>query len=71
MFYRFYVLQLLHPVGNNSQVVLFTCWGRVGENGSSQKKVSQQRIRQGRALILDPCRARGPPPSQAVSEFKK
>ncbi|TBU22092.1 PARP-domain-containing protein [Dichomitus squalens] len=35
---KFYVLQLLHPVGNNSQVTLFTCWGRVGENGSSQKK---------------------------------
>ena len=36
---RFYVLQLLHPVGNNSQVTLFTCWGRVGENGQNQKKV--------------------------------
>ncbi|KAI1785714.1 PARP-domain-containing protein [Ganoderma leucocontextum] len=35
---KFYVLQLLHPVGNNSQVTLFTCWGRVGETGGSQKK---------------------------------
>ncbi|KAI0770930.1 poly polymerase catalytic domain-containing protein [Trametes elegans] len=35
---KFYVLQLLHPIGNNSQCVLFTRWGRVGENGQSQKK---------------------------------
>ena len=38
---RFYVLQLLHPVGNNSACVLLTRWGRVGETGSSQRKVRQ------------------------------
>lgn len=36
--YRFYVLQLLHPKGDASQVSLFTRWGRVGENGASQTK---------------------------------
>ena len=40
---RFYVLQLLHPVGNDSQVTLFTCWGRVGESGQNQKKVGSRR----------------------------
>ncbi|RDB29175.1 Poly [ADP-ribose] polymerase 2 [Hypsizygus marmoreus] len=35
---KFYVLQLLHPIGNNSQCVLFTRWGRVGENGQTQVK---------------------------------
>ncbi|KAI0353197.1 PARP-domain-containing protein [Trametes cingulata] len=35
---KFYVLQLLHPVGNNSSCTLYTRWGRVGENGQSQKK---------------------------------
>jgi len=37
--HRFYVLQLLHPVGNNSSSLLFTRWGRVGETGLSQRKV--------------------------------
>lgn len=37
--HRFYVLQLLHPIGNNTSCVLFTRWGRVGETGSSQRKV--------------------------------
>lgn len=36
---RFYVLQLLHPIGNNSQSLLYTHWGRVGEDGQSQRKV--------------------------------
>jgi len=36
---RFYVLQLLHPIGNDSSCILFTRWGRVGENGQTQKKV--------------------------------
>ncbi|KAI0820615.1 poly polymerase catalytic domain-containing protein [Trametes gibbosa] len=35
---KFYVLQLLHPVGNEANCILFTRWGRVGENGQSQKK---------------------------------
>ncbi|KAI0641208.1 poly polymerase catalytic domain-containing protein [Trametes meyenii] len=35
---KFYVLQLLHPIGNSGNCVLFTRWGRVGENGQSQKK---------------------------------
>lgn len=35
---KFYVLQLLHPIGNNSQSSLFTHWGRVGEDGQSQLK---------------------------------
>lgn len=39
-FTRFYVLQLLHPIGNDSQVTLYTRWGRVGENGASQTKVT-------------------------------
>ncbi|THU87772.1 PARP-domain-containing protein [Dendrothele bispora CBS 962.96] len=35
---KFYVLQLLHPVGNDSSCVLYTRWGRVGENGQSMNK---------------------------------
>ncbi|KAI0638778.1 poly polymerase catalytic domain-containing protein [Trametes polyzona] len=35
---KFYVLQLLHPIGNTNSCILFTRWGRVGENGQSQKK---------------------------------
>jgi len=38
--YRFYVIQLLHPIGNDTQCTLYTRWGRVGENGQSQTKVS-------------------------------
>ena len=36
---RFYVIQVLHPVGNDNNCTLFTRWGRVGENGQQQKKV--------------------------------
>lgn len=36
---KFYILQLLHPIGNSSTCQLFTRWGRVGENGQSQFKV--------------------------------
>ncbi|KAG1757989.1 poly polymerase catalytic domain-containing protein [Suillus lakei] len=36
--HRFYVIQLLHPIGNDAQCSLYTRWGRVGENGSSQIK---------------------------------
>ncbi|KAJ7630425.1 poly polymerase catalytic domain-containing protein [Roridomyces roridus] len=35
---KFYVLQLLHPIGNDSQSVLFTRWGRVGADGQTQIK---------------------------------
>ncbi|KIO19815.1 hypothetical protein M407DRAFT_222126 [Tulasnella calospora MUT 4182] len=35
---KFYVIQLLHPIGNNGQCTLFTRWGRTGENGQTQKK---------------------------------
>ncbi|KAK7029695.1 hypothetical protein VNI00_014393 [Paramarasmius palmivorus] len=35
---KFYNLQLLHPIGNPSQCILFTHWGRVGENGQNQVK---------------------------------
>ncbi|KAJ7102466.1 poly polymerase catalytic domain-containing protein [Mycena belliarum] len=35
---KFYVLQLLHPIGNDSQCVLFTRWGRVGADGQTQLK---------------------------------
>ncbi|KAJ7151580.1 poly polymerase catalytic domain-containing protein [Mycena filopes] len=35
---KFYVLQLLHPVGNESRSILFTRWGRVGAPGQTQTK---------------------------------
>ncbi|KAK7064730.1 poly polymerase [Favolaschia claudopus] len=35
---KFYVLQLLHPIGNDSQSMLFTRWGRVGLDGQTQVK---------------------------------
>ncbi|KAG2049839.1 PARP-domain-containing protein [Suillus hirtellus] len=35
---KFYVIQLLHPIGNDTQCSLYTRWGRVGENGASQIK---------------------------------
>ncbi|KAG8874614.1 hypothetical protein FRB97_005781 [Tulasnella sp. 331] len=35
---KFYVLQLLHPVGSPSQCILYVRWGRVGEKGASQTK---------------------------------
>ncbi|KAG9223226.1 hypothetical protein CCMSSC00406_0000085 [Pleurotus cornucopiae] len=35
---KFYVIQLLHPISNNNTCVLFTRWGRVGENGQTQVK---------------------------------
>ncbi|KAI3622559.1 poly-ribose polymerase [Moniliophthora roreri] len=34
----FYNLQLLHPIGNPNECILFTHWGRVGENGQNQVK---------------------------------
>ncbi|KAJ7806141.1 poly polymerase catalytic domain-containing protein [Mycena olivaceomarginata] len=35
---QFYVMQLLHPIGNDSQSILFTRWGRVGADGQTQVK---------------------------------
>ncbi|KDQ10244.1 hypothetical protein BOTBODRAFT_136978 [Botryobasidium botryosum FD-172 SS1] len=35
---KFYVLQLLHPIGNSNSCRLFVRWGRTGENGASQSK---------------------------------
>ncbi|KAL1675485.1 PARP-1-like protein [Schizophyllum commune] len=35
---KFYVIQLLHPIGNESSCWLYTRWGRVGERGQSQLK---------------------------------
>ncbi|OAX43641.1 PARP-domain-containing protein [Rhizopogon vinicolor AM-OR11-026] len=35
---KFYVIQLLHPIGNDTQCSLYTRWGRVGENGQRQLK---------------------------------
>ncbi|KAF7306447.1 Poly [ADP-ribose] polymerase [Mycena indigotica] len=35
---KFYVLQLLHPVGNDTSCILFTRWGRVGADGQTQVK---------------------------------
>ncbi|KAG5642504.1 hypothetical protein DXG03_002701 [Asterophora parasitica] len=35
---KFYVLQLLHPIGSNAQCFLYTRWGRVGEDGKNQLK---------------------------------
>ncbi|KAF7367385.1 Poly [ADP-ribose] polymerase [Mycena sanguinolenta] len=35
---KYYVLQLLHPIGNDSQSILFTRWGRVGAPGQTQVK---------------------------------
>ncbi|KAF9485628.1 PARP-domain-containing protein [Pholiota conissans] len=35
---KFYVIQLLHPIGSNSNCILFTRWGRVGDHGQTQTK---------------------------------
>ena len=35
---RFYILQLIHPREDPSNVTLFTRWGRVGETGQSQSR---------------------------------
>jgi poly [ADP-ribose] polymerase len=32
---KFYVIQILHPVGNTNSCQVFTRWGRVGERGQS------------------------------------
>ncbi|KZT08880.1 PARP-domain-containing protein [Laetiporus sulphureus 93-53] len=38
---KFYVIQVLHPVGSTDQCILYTRWGRVGEYGQKQQKVGQ------------------------------
>ncbi|KAJ8495164.1 hypothetical protein ONZ51_g1849 [Trametes cubensis] len=70
---KFYVLQLLHPVGNNSNCVLYTRWGRVGENGQSQKKVwSLATYGYGEQMLRLWASSKGPwGPATAVNEFKK
>ncbi|THH26583.1 hypothetical protein EUX98_g7607 [Antrodiella citrinella] len=35
---KFYVIQVVHPIGNDNSCTLFTRWGRVGENGQQQRK---------------------------------
>ncbi|TFK57669.1 PARP-domain-containing protein [Heliocybe sulcata] len=35
---KFYVIQVLHPIGDPSTCQLFTRWGRIGENGQTQTK---------------------------------
>ncbi|KAI0089798.1 poly polymerase catalytic domain-containing protein [Irpex rosettiformis] len=35
---KFYVIQVLHPIGSPSLCTLFTRWGRVGENGQQQQR---------------------------------
>ncbi|KAG1825528.1 uncharacterized protein BJ212DRAFT_1294947 [Suillus subaureus] len=39
---KFYVIQLLHPIGNDTQSSLYMCWDCVGENGASQIKFKKQ-----------------------------
>ncbi|KAJ7924472.1 poly polymerase catalytic domain-containing protein [Mycena leptocephala] len=64
---KFYVLQLLHPIGNDAQCLLFTRWGRVGVPGSTQVKVLAASVR--KLYMLTGSRAPGP--AMAVNEFKK
>lgn len=67
---RFYVIQVVHPIGNASSCTLFTRWGRVGENGQQQQKVRCLACSSGQEYSRI-C-VQGPfPPSVAVSEFKK
>ncbi|KAI0935474.1 hypothetical protein AcV5_003891 [Taiwanofungus camphoratus] len=35
---KFYIIQVLHPDNSTDNCILFTRWGRVGENGQQQKK---------------------------------
>jgi poly [ADP-ribose] polymerase len=44
LYSRFYVLQLLHPTGNNSSCILHTRWGRVGESGQKLTKVRRDYV---------------------------
>ncbi len=69
--YRFYLLQLLHPIGNNASCILHTRWGRVGENGQSQQKVCTLQAGMCVGFVADSV-LQGPwPAATAVNEFKK
>ncbi|OSD05602.1 hypothetical protein PYCCODRAFT_1158183 [Trametes coccinea BRFM310] len=52
---KYYILQILHPVGDESKCVLYTRWGRVGENGKWQQKPEDGTW----------------PPEEAIKQFKK
>lgn len=68
--HRFYVLQLLHPIGSDSACVLLTRWGRVGEIGASQRKVRRPFAATETASYDDS--PQGPfAATTAISEFKK
>lgn len=67
---KFYIIQLVHPIGNSASCRLFTRWGRVGENGASQFKVNACNIITSSAVYS--CPLKGPFDSvTAVNEFKK
>ena len=64
------MLQLLHPVGNDSACVLFTRWGRVGERGFSKHRARHPFVAAGTTSYDD--FFQGPfEPAVAISEFKK
>ena len=67
---RFYVLQLLHPVGNDSACVLFMRWGRVGERGLSQHTVRRPFVVAGAASHGDSLQGLLEP-TFAISDFKR
>ena len=67
---RFYVLQVLHPIGDYSTCVLFTRWGRVGERGFSQQRARLSFVAAGTTSY--DYFLQGPfEPTIAISEFKK
>lgn len=65
------MIQVLHPIGNDSGCTLFTRWGRVGENGQQQRKVSFTSHRMDHPYILTAIVKGFFPASMAVNEFKK
>lgn len=67
---KFYVLQLLHPQNDPANCVLFTRWGRVGEQGASQQKGELISPGSRHTNLIGCCL--GPfPVKQAILEFKK
>lgn len=82
---RFYVLQLLHPIGDNSSCILFTRWGPfaafyylvLADRAYRSCRRERPEPHQGAhyvRLVLDPAddRSQGPwPASTAINEFKK
>jgi predicted DNA-binding WGR domain protein len=67
---KFYILQLLHPIGNSAATKLFTRWGHVGENGQTQFKVNYFAVFA--PPHLSSADFKGPwDPATAVQEFKK